>query len=62
MGIQKILISNLVFAGVIGRKVLYHLCSGKVIECKEPFSSVTVAQGKAKEIKQQYLNYQIEGE
>ena len=101
-GIQKILISNLVFVEVIGRNVLYHLRSGKVIECTEPFSSVCdsllkygcfikphrsylvnmqyvdtienhqitlqtlsavpVAQGKAKEIKQQYLNYQMEGE
>ncbi len=101
-GIQKILISNLAFAEVIGRKVLYHLCSGKVIECTESFSSacdkllkygcfikphrsyivnmqyvdtiknheltlqtlstVPNAQGKVKEIKQQYLNYQMEGE
>ena len=101
-GIQKILISNLVFAEVIGRNVLYHLRSGKVIECIESFfsvcdhllkygcfikphrsylvnmkyvetienhkitlqtlSSVPVAQGKAKEIKQQYLNYQMNGE
>ena len=100
-GIQKILIPNLVFAEVIGRNVLYHLRSGKVIECVEPFSSacnnllkyscfikthrsyivnmqyvdtienhqitlqtlssVPVAQGKAREIKQQYLNYQMEG-
>jgi DNA-binding LytR/AlgR family response regulator len=101
-GIQKILLSNLIFAEVIGRNVLYHLLSGKVIECTESFSvacdnllkygnfikthrsfivnmqfvdtiennqvtlqtlaSVPVAQGKAKEIKQQYLNYQMEGE
>jgi len=101
-GIQKILISNLVFAEVIGRNVLYHLRSGKVIECAENFSSVSdnllkyghfikthrsyivnmqyvdtienhqvtlqtcstvpVAQIKAREIKQQYLNYQMEGE
>ncbi|HKM21477.1 MAG TPA: LytTR family DNA-binding domain-containing protein [Lachnospiraceae bacterium] len=101
-GIQKILISNLIFAEVIGRNVLYHLRSGKVIECTEPFSSVCdnlmkygcfikphrsylvnmqyvdtienhqitlqtlssvpIAQGRAKEIKQQYLNYQMEGE
>ena len=101
-GIQKILISNLVFVEVIGRNVLYHLRSGKVVECTEPFSAVCdnllnygcfikphrcyivnmqyvdtvenhqitlqtlsvipVAQGKAKEIKQQYLNYQMEGE
>jgi len=101
-GIQKILISNLVFAEVIGRNVLYHLRSGKVIECTEAFSSVCdnllnygcftkphrsylvnmqyvdtienqqmtlqtlssipIAQGKAKEIKQQYLNYQMEVE
>lgn len=102
MGIQKILISNLTFIEVIGRNVLYHLRSGKLIECTESFSSVCdtlmkhgcfmkphrsylvnmqyvdninnhqvilqtlssipVAQGKAKEIKQQYLNYQMEGE
>lgn len=101
-GIQKILVSNLVFVEVIGRNVLYHLRSGKVIECTEPFSSVCnnllkygcfikahrsylvnmqyvdtienhqitlqtltsvpIAQGKAKQIKQQYLNYQMEGE
>ncbi|MEW9122281.1 MAG: LytTR family DNA-binding domain-containing protein [Thermotaleaceae bacterium] len=101
-GIQKILISNLVFAEVIGRNVLYHLRSGKVIECTESFSSVydtllkygcfikphrsyivnmqyvdtienrqvilqtlssiPIAQGKAKEMKQKYLNYQMEGE
>ncbi len=101
-GIQKILTSNLVFAEVTGRNVLYHLLSGKVIECTEPFSSVCdnlmkyagfikphrsyivnmqyvdtiekhqvtlqtrsivpVAQGKAREIKQKYLDYQMEGE
>lgn len=101
-GIQKILISNLVFAEVIGRYVFYHLRSGRVIECIEPFtsvcnnllnygcfikphrsylvnmqyvdtienhqitlqtlSSIPIAQGKAKEMKLQYLNYQMEGE
>ncbi len=101
-GIQRILISTLVFAEVIGRNVLYHLRSGRVIECTESFSAVCdtllkygcfikphrsylvnmqyvdtienhqvtlqtlsvipVAQGRAKEIKQQYLNYQMEGE
>lgn len=99
-GVQKVLISNLVFAEVIGRNVLYHLVSGKVIECIEPFSSacdnllkykrfikthrsfivnmqyvdtitnnhiilqtlssIPIAQGKAREIKQQYLAYQME--
>ena len=101
-GIQKILISNLVFAEVIGRNVLYHLRSGKVVECTEPFSpvcdnlikyrcfmkphrsyivnmqyidtienhqitlqtisSVPIAQGKSREIKQKYLNYQMEAD
>ncbi len=101
-GIQRILISNLVFAEVLGRNVLYHLRSGKVIECTEPFtsvcntllkygcfikthrsyivnmqyvdtiennkvtlqtlSSVPVAQGKTREIKERYLNYQMEEE
>jgi len=99
-GIQRILISNLLFAEVIGRKVFYHLLSGKIIECTESFSnvcdnllkykhfikthrsyilnmqyidaiddnkvilqtfsSVPIAQGKAREIKQQYLAYQME--
>lgn len=99
-GIQKILISNLVFAEVIGRVVLYHLLSGKVIECADSFaavcakllkyerfiqthrsyvvnmqyvdiiekhqvtlqtlSSVPVSQGKAREIKQRYLAFQME--
>lgn len=101
-GIQKILISNLAFVEVLGRNVLYHLRSGKVIECTELFSSVCdnlikygcfikphrsylvnmqyvdtienhqmtlqtlsavpIAQGKAREIKQRYLNYQMEVE
>lgn len=101
-GIHKIVISSLVFAEVIGRNVLYHLRSGKVIECTEAFSpvcdhlmkygcfirphraylvnmqyvdtienhqitlqtlsAVPIAQGKAKEMKQQYLNYQMEGD
>lgn len=101
-GIQKILIDNLVFAEVIGRNVLYHLRSGKVIECTESFgtacgallnyecmikphrsyvvnmqyidtidnqkltlqtlSTIPIAQGKAKEMKQQYLAYQLEEE
>ncbi|TWH59420.1 LytTR family two component transcriptional regulator [Desulfitobacterium sp. LBE] len=101
-GLQKIRITNLTFAEVIGRNVLYHLRSGKVIECTEAFSSVCdnllkygcfikphrsylvnmqyvdtienhqitlqtlssvpIAQGKAREIKQQYLSYQMEGE
>lgn len=101
-GIQKILISNLTFAEVMGRNVLYHLRSGRVVECTEPFSSacdtllkygyfmkphrsyivnmqyvdiiennqvilqtlstIPVAQGKARELKEQYLNYQMEDE
>jgi DNA-binding LytR/AlgR family response regulator len=101
-GIEKILISNLVYAEVIGRHVLYHLVSGKVIECNESFSnvcnhllnyrnfikthrsyilnmqyvdtishnqvnlqtlsSIPIAQGKAPEIKQRYLAYQMEVE
>lgn len=101
-GIQRILISNLVYAEVIGRNVLYYLRTGKVIESTESFSSVCdtlmkygcfikphrsylvnmrfvdiienhqvilqnlssipVAQGRAKEIRKLYLNYQMEGE
>jgi len=100
-GIQRVLISNITFVEVIGRNVLYHLRSGKVIECREPFASacdqlmkyrcfmkphrsflvnmqyvdtignhhitlqtltsIPIAQGKAKEKKQQYLDYQMEG-
>ncbi len=101
-GIQRIVIANLVFAEVIGRNILYHMRSGKVIECAESFSNVCdkllkygcfvkphrsflvnmqyidtiensqmtlqtlstipIAQGKSKEIKQQYLSYQMEAE
>ncbi len=101
-GIQKILISNLIFVEAMGRNVLYHMPSGKIIECTESFSSawdnlqkfvffikphrsyivnmqyidtienhqislqnlkfVPVAQGKSKEIKQLYLNYQMGGD
>jgi len=101
-GIQRILIPNLVYAEVLGRSVLYHLISGKVVTCAEAFgpvcqalmkfgcfvqphrsfivnmrhidtiessritmqdkSVVPIAQGKAKEVRQQYLSYQMEGE
>ncbi len=96
-GIQKILISNLVFAEITGRNVLYHLRFGKVIQCTDSFdgvcenllkhgcffkthrsyivnlqhviaienqtvtlqtlSTVPVAQGKMREIKQRYLAF-----
>jgi DNA-binding LytR/AlgR family response regulator len=39
-GILKILVNNLVFAEVIGRNVIYHMVSGKAIECTESFFSV----------------------
>lgn len=39
-GIQRILLSNLVYAEVEGRDVFYHLISGKKIECAEPFLPV----------------------
>lgn len=101
-GIQRILVSNLTYAEVNGRKVLYHLRSGRVIECTEPFSSVCkklqkyecfikphrsyivnmhyvdtiesnritlqtlssvpVAQGRGREIRQRYLDFQMEDE
>lgn len=40
-GIQRIVMANLVFAEVTGRNVLYHLRSGKVIECTEAFSAAS---------------------
>lgn len=101
-GLQKILISNLMCAEVIGRTVLYHLRSGKVIQCSmlfstlcdslirydcfikphrsylvnmqyidtiennrltlQPYFTVPIAQGKAREMKEKYLAYQMEGE
>ena len=100
-GIQKIVLSNLVYLEVIGRNVLYHLISGRVVECSEAFASVCdnllkyncfikthrsylvnmqyvdtienhriilqtntsvpIAQGNSKEIKQRYLAFQMEG-
>ena len=99
-GIQKILLSNLVYAEAMGRKVLYHLSSGRVLECFAKFSevcntlssnncfikshrsyivnmnyintietteitlqtntSIPIAQGKNKEIKECYLMFQME--
>ncbi len=101
-GIQIIQISNLVFAEVKGRHVLYHLRSGRVIKCVESFTSVSgnllkyrqfikphrsfiinmqyvdtiqksqitmqtlttvpIAQGRTREIKQRCLDYQMEAE
>ena len=39
-GIQKILLSNLVYAEAMGRKVLYHLVSGRTLECSARFAEV----------------------
>lgn len=98
-GIHKILLSNLIYAEAMGRKVLYHLISGRMIECSSRFSEVwntlskydfflkphrsyivnmnyisiientgmtlqtsqniPIAQGKAKEIKDLYLAFQM---
>lgn len=101
-GIQKILLSNLIYAEAMGKKVLYHLISGSVVECIEQFStvcdnllkesnfikphrsflinmsyigtiknteimlqnltSVPIAQGKVKKIKECFLAFQMEEE
>ena len=39
-GIHKILLSNLVYAEAMRRKVLYHLVSGRILECSSRFSEV----------------------
>lgn len=39
-GIQKILLSNLMYAEAMGRKVLFHLASGRTLECSSQFSKV----------------------
>ena len=39
-GIEKILLSNLVYAEAMRRKVLYCLNSGRIIECSSKFSKV----------------------
>ena len=39
-GIQKVLLSNLAYAEAMGRKVLYHLSSGRILECSAKFSEV----------------------
>lgn len=38
--IQKILLSNLLYVEAMGKKVLYHLIFGSIVECTEHFSSV----------------------
>lgn len=98
-GLQKILLSNLVYVEAMGRKVLYHLNSGRSLECSSRFSEVCntllehnffikphrsyvinmhyidtienteitlqtsdtipIAQGKGKEIKDYYLDFQM---
>lgn len=98
-GIQNILLSNLVYIEAMGRKVLYHLTSGRILECTTRFSyvwdalsehtffikphrsyivnmnyintienteitlqtsgTIPIAQGKGKEIKDSYLEFQM---
>lgn len=38
-GIQKILLSNLLYIEAMGKKVLYHLLCGNIIECTESFQT-----------------------
>ena len=99
-GLQTILLSNLVYVEAMGRKVLYHLVSGRCLECSlrfsevcntlseynffvkphrsyvinmhyintienteitlQPSGSIPIAQGKGKEIKEIYLNFQMQ--
>lgn len=101
-GIHKILLSNLVYAEAMGRKVIYHLNSNRTLECSIRFSEVCntlleysyfikphrsyivnmnyintienteitlqipatipIAQGKGKEIKDIYLEFQMKRE
>ena len=101
-GIHKILLSNLVYAEAMGRKVIYHLNSNRTLECSIRFSEVCntlleysyfikphrsyivnmnyintienteitlqspatipIAQGKGKEIKDFYLEFQMKRE
>lgn len=101
-GIHKILLSNLVYAEAMGRKVIYHLNSNRTLECSIRFSEVCntlleysyfikphrsyivnmnyintienteitlqipatipIAQGKGKEIKDVYLEFQMKRE
>lgn len=100
-GLQKLLLSNIIFIEAMGRKVIYHTLAGKNIECYSRFAEVCdellkhsvflkphrsylvnmnyidtihnrelllqtsvripVAQGKAKEIREHYLAFQMEG-
>lgn len=39
-GLQKILLSNLVYVEAMGKKVVYHIISGRVLECTDQFSMV----------------------
>lgn len=99
-GLQKVLLSSLVYAEVQGRNVSLRLISGKLVECTEAFASICdhllkfpcflkphrsflvnmqyidtigssfitlqtkkeipIAQGKVREVKDQYLSYQME--
>lgn len=101
-GIQRILLSNLVYAEVMGRNIFYYLLSGNVVKSAESFASVTesllkhrcfmkphrsyivnmryidiiennkitlqmlssvpIAQGKTREMKERYLAFQMEDE
>lgn len=99
-GMQKIFLSNLVYVEAMGKKVVYHVVSGRAVQSTAQFSavcehlikdgrfikshrsylvnmsyidaightemmlqtsaSIPIAQGKAKEIKERYLAFQME--
>ena len=40
VGIEKILVSNIAYAEIIGKKVLYYLISGKIVQCNQIFFDV----------------------
>lgn len=39
-GIQKLLVANIVYIDVCGRKVFYHMNTGRTVECTESISTV----------------------
>lgn len=99
-GIQKIILSNLIYVEAMGKKTVYHLFPDRMITCREKFAhvcdnlcqegcflqshrsyllnmnyidrisgndiilstgdTIPIAQGRAKEIRQIYLSFQME--
>lgn len=58
-GLRKIFLSQLIYAEACGRKVLYYLFNGEILECSSPFSAVSEELLKYPEFIRSHRSYLV---